>query len=83
MSRVERQPRFAAPALCLRFLFRNQLSPPPDAEEIFLDLPNDLHGLWRAVECSPSLLEKAHVNRTLVRDDLLEEQGGLRLQKNR
>ena len=70
--------RLAAPAHRLNIFLCYQLIPLPNIEEVLLDLPDHLHGLRRAVESPPRLLEQPNVNRFRVLDDLFQKQRGLR-----
>ena len=73
MVGVERKPSFAAPTLGLGLLLRDQFFPLPDAEEVLLYFPDDLHRLGSAVEGSPCLREDSDIDRALVGDDPFSE----------
>ena len=53
----QRQPRLAAPALCLSLFLCDELSPLSNAEDVLLDLPYDFHRLRGTVQPPSSLLE--------------------------
>ena len=68
---------FAAEAHRLCPFLGYEFLPLPNAEEVLLDFPYDLHRLRSAVNRPPCFLEESHVNRALVGNDLFQKRGGL------
>ena len=66
---IESQPSIVAPARRLRRLLGYELLSPPDAQDVFLNLPYDLNCLRTSVDCPPGPLEEGHLDCALVGDD--------------